>query len=90
MHCADINFSVVHVNHNINKDSEKWAKFCKSICEKLNIPIIVQNTTVNNKKKIGIEAAARNKDTFFSKLRCDVIVLAHHLNVMLKTFLLGC
>ena len=87
MHCADIKFSVVHVNHNINKDSEKWAKFCESICEKLNIPIIVQNTTVNNKKKIGIEAAAREQRyIFFSKLRCDVIVLAHHLNDNVENF----
>ena len=27
MHSADINFSVVHINHNINNESEKWAKF---------------------------------------------------------------
>ena len=87
MHSADINFNVVHINHNINKESEKWAKFCKSICEKLNIPIIVQNTTVNNEKKIGIEAAAREQRyLFFNQLVCDVIVLAHHLNDNVENF----
>ena len=87
MHSADINFNVVHINHNINKESEKWAKFCKSICEKLNIPIIVQNTTVNNEKKIGIEAAAREQRyLFFNQLGCDVIVLAHHLNDNVENF----
>ena len=54
---------------------------------KINIPIIVQNTTVNNEKKIGIEAAAREQRYFFfSKLRCDVIVLAHHLNDNVENF----
>jgi len=87
MHSADINFSVVHINHNINKDSEKWAKFCKSICEKLNIPIVVQNTTITNEKKIGIEAAAREQRYFFfNRLGCDVIVLAHHLNDNVENF----
>lgn len=87
MHFADINFNVVHINHNINKESAKWAKFCKSICKKLNIPIIVQNTTVNNEKKIGIEAAAREQRyLFFNQLGCDVIVLAHHLNDNVENF----
>ena len=87
MHSADINFNVVHINHNINKESGKWAKFCQSICKELNIPIIVQNTTVNNEKKIGIEAAARQQRYLsFGQLGCDVIVLAHHLNDNVENF----
>ena len=87
MHSADINFNVVHINHNINKESGKWAKFCQSMCKELNIPIIVQNTTVNNEKKIGIEAAARQQRYHsFGQLGCDVIVLAHHLNDNVENF----
>ena len=87
MHSADINFNVVHINHNINKESGKWAKFCQSMCKELNIPIVVQNTTVNNEKKIGIEAAARQQRYHsFGQLGCDVIVLAHHLNDNVENF----
>ena len=87
MHSADINFNVVHINHNINKESGKWAKFCQSICKEYNIPIIVQNISVNNEKKIGIEAAARQQRYHsFGQLGCDVIVLAHHLNDNVENF----
>ena len=87
MHSADINFSVVHINHNINNQSGKWARFCQSMCKELNIPIIIQNTTINNEKKIGIEAAARQQRYLsFGQLGCDVIVLAHHLNDNVENF----
>ena len=87
MRSANINFNVVHINHNINKQSGKWARFCQSICKELKIPIIIQNTTINNEKKIGIEAAARQqRHLSFGKLGCDVIVLAHHLNDNIENF----
>ena len=69
------------------RNQENGLNFASPFVKNLNIPIIVQNTTVNNEKKIGIEAAARQQRYHsFGQLGCDVIVLAHHLNDNVENF----
>ena len=81
----------MHINHNLVKDSESWADFCKKICDQLQIQIDIHSVKVNNKEGFGIEAAARKARYY--KLQDSIqegewLMTAHHQDDQLETVLL--
>jgi len=81
----------MHINHNLAKDSESWADFCKKTCDQLQIQIDIHSVKVNNKEGFGIEAAARKARYY--KLQNSIqegewLMTAHHQDDQLETVLL--
>lgn len=80
----------IHVNHNINKESEIWEDHCKAVCNSINIPLKIISTQILAKGG-GIESAARNKryEIFTNILEdSEQILTAHHQDDTAETILL--
>ena len=80
----------IHVNHNINKESEIWEDHCKAACNSINIPLKIISTQILAKGG-GIESAARNKryEIFTNILEdSEQILTAHHQDDTAETILL--
>ncbi|OHP61077.1 tRNA lysidine(34) synthetase TilS [Neisseria sp. HMSC061H08] len=79
----------VHVNHGLSTNADTWAKFCQDYCRGLNVVLRVCRVNVEKQGK-GLEAAARaaRYQAFSDGLR-KIIVLAHHRNDQIETFMLS-
>lgn len=81
-------FKVLHVNHNINANSDKWADFVADYCNQKSIPCEVVSVDVS---KFGnnLERAARQaRYEAFAAQDADTILLAHHNDDQCETFFL--
>jgi tRNA(Ile)-lysidine synthase len=86
----ELNIEAIHINHNLSNDSKIWEDHCKSICKKLNIPIIVRSVEIKPCGD-GLESAARKLryKEFESILKeNDQLLMAHHADDVAETFLL--
>lgn len=93
-----IGFDVVaiHINHGIRKESEDEAKFVKTVCKDLKVPLIYKKLNVlaiAKKQKLGIEECARSErykvfDKVIEDKKVDKIALAHHASDQAETVLL--
>ncbi len=88
----------IHCNFKLRGDeSDRDEAFCKSLCQKLNIPFHVVHFDTKayaTLHKISIEMAARNlRYSYFERLRVDIdaegICVAHHQNDVAETILLN-
>ena len=78
----------IHINHNIAKNSDAMQNHCINICNKLNINLTVKN--INIIEKSNIEETSRNKrykTIFESMFENEVLLLGHHNNDQVETFL---
>ncbi len=76
----------IHVNHNINPESNKWAQHCKNICAQLKIPIITESVVPQASNEAALRQA-RN-DAFKKHLKeGDCLMTAHHRNDQVETVL---
>ena len=80
----------IHINHNLDKDSQSWVDFCKRTCDQLQIQIDVHSVKVNTKEGFGMEAAARKARYY--KLQGSIqedewLMTAHHQDDQAETFL---
>ena len=87
----DYSIRAIHINHNLDKDSQSWADFCKRACDQLQIQIDVHSVKVNTKEGFGTEAAARKAR--YNKLQGSIqegewLMTAHHQDDQLETILL--
>jgi len=85
------NISAIHVNHQLNKDSNLWAEHCIKQCELLSIPCEVVSVDVDKDSKLGLEAAARKAryDAISNFVSKDTFLLtAQHADDQAETFLL--
>ena len=79
--------AAVHVNHQLNPASSQWAKFCRALCRKLDVPLTVAKVVVP--REASLEAAARKtRYAVYARLRADFIVLAHNADDQAETLLL--
>ena len=79
----------VHVNHGLSTNADTWAKFCQDYCRGLNVVLRVCRVNVEKQGK-GLEAAARAaRYQAFSDGLKKIIVLAHHCNDQIETFMLS-
>ncbi|XBC38283.1 MAG: tRNA lysidine(34) synthetase TilS [Buchnera aphidicola (Floraphis choui)] len=87
----EIKFRAIHINHQLNRNSNQWSEHCKKTCKKYDIPLIIKKVIIN-KKKIGIEANARlqrYKMIYAEAHPQETILIAHNLNDQCETFLLA-
>jgi len=79
--------SALHVNHQLSPHARQWAAFCRRLCRERGVPLRVESVTVP--RGAGPEAAARAaRYGVFLRQKCDYIVLAHHRDDQVETFLL--
>lgn len=84
----------IHINHNLQPDSKKFELFCIDLCKKVNVNLHTLSINIygEDKKKLGVEAAARKyRYKAFSSIlknKDDCLVLAHHMDDQLETVLL--
>ena len=81
----------IHINHNLVKNSQSWADFCKKTCDQIQIQIDIHSVKVNTTEGFGIEAAARKAR--YHKLQRSIkegewLMTAHHQDDQLETILL--
>ena len=82
----------VHINHQLQKDSDLWAQQCVDWCAQLQVPCTVLTVQVIDIRKQGIEAAARTARyaALQTELQPDEILLtAHHADDQLETVLMA-
>ena len=83
---------VVHINHNLRKDSDSDKEFVKDISDKFDIPFhCISLDPKSRNKKYSVEEWARIEryaflNDIFKKEKCDWLMTAHHANDRLKLF----
>jgi tRNA(Ile)-lysidine synthase len=78
-----------HIHHGLSPNADRWARFCRRLCQQLGVPLTVRRVRVA-KKGAGVEAAARAaRYGALRKLEFDVLVLAHQLDDQAETVLLN-
>lgn len=79
--------SAVHVNHQLQPAAAEWARFCRMLCRRWNIPLKVVKVEVGSAG--GVEAAARAaRYRAYAGLKTDFVLLAHHLDDQAETLML--
>lgn len=80
----------IHIHHGLNAAADDWATHCSRICEKLDVPLIIERVTVDAKN--GIEQGAR--EARYAAIRRhrhadEIVATAHHLQDQTETFFLA-
>ncbi|XZR52867.1 MAG: tRNA lysidine(34) synthetase TilS [Enterobacteriaceae bacterium] len=86
----NISLRAIHINHNLNINSNIWVKHCYLFCKKKKIKLIIKN--INIKKKNNLEERARKlRYKIFKKiiLNDEILLLGHHLQDQCETFFLS-
>lgn len=78
--------TAIHVNHNINTNSNQWANHCQIVCEQLNIPLISASIELDDHSEAACRQARQN--VFQQHLgNEDCLLTAHHQNDQIETVL---
>ena len=86
---------VVHINHNLRKDSDSDKEFVKDISDEFDIPFhCISLDPKSRNKKHSVEQWARIEryaflNDIFKKEKCDWIMTAHHANDQAETILMN-
>jgi tRNA(Ile)-lysidine synthase len=79
--------SALHVNHQLSPNAARWTAFCRRFCHARGIPFA--SVKVRVRRGDGVEAEARAaRYAAFARQNCDYVVLAHHRDDQVETFLL--
>lgn len=81
----------IHVNHGLQPESNAWQQHCESSCRALDVGLTVARLQVAAGRGESPEAAAREAryGVFRRSMQAgDCLLLAHHLDDQLETFLL--
>lgn len=85
------NLHVIHINHGLHADSNKWTQHCSDVAAGLQVAFTNINVVVDNIASLGMEAAARQaryQAIKESVSEGDVILTAQHQNDQAETLLL--
>ena len=85
-----VSLKAVHVNHGLSPYADQWQSHCQTVCNALDVPLIVERVSVQNRGK-GLEAAARKARyaAFEQQLGAgDTLLTAHHQDDQAETLLL--
>lgn len=83
------NVTAIHVNHGLSPNADRWAAFCRRLCRRFGVPLIVRKVKVL-KRGEGLEAAARRaRYEVFAKVPAEVLALAHNLDDQAETVLMN-
>jgi tRNA(Ile)-lysidine synthase len=84
----DKDFKVLHVDHQINRDSGTWAKLVQDYCVEINMPCEVIRVDVSKWGNNLEQAARKSRYDAFAQQPHDTILLAHHADDQVETFFL--
>src|SRR6267142_2819609 len=69
--------AAAHIHHGLSPNADRWARFCRRLCQRLGVPLTVRRVRVAKRS----EAAAREaRYAALRKLPFDVLALAHQLD----------
>ncbi|TLM78433.1 tRNA lysidine(34) synthetase TilS [Microbulbifer harenosus] len=88
--CAKVPFTALHVHHGLSAHADEWLAHCKAVAGALGVPLTVCRVRVDRRDG-GLEQAARNaRYRAFEQHMApgDQILLAHHADDQVETFLL--
>ena len=91
-----LRLKVIHLNHNIRKESTADADFVRDLCLQLQVECEIESYDVPRlaqEQKVSLEMAGRNaRRQLFQraakKSNCDLVALAHHQDDQIETFML--
>ncbi|MGH8399152.1 MAG: tRNA lysidine(34) synthetase TilS [Gammaproteobacteria bacterium] len=81
----------IHVNHHIHPQSDDWQAHCEQACAKLLVQLECGSVEISTTKGESLEAVARQRryDVYRGLMReGDMLLLAHHQDDQMETFLL--
>lgn len=81
----------LHVNHHLYFKSDDWQRHCEQLCAALQVPLECRSVRINPAKGQSLEAIAREQryQVFRTLIgEGDLLLLAHHQDDQLETFLL--
>ncbi|MGH8401912.1 MAG: tRNA lysidine(34) synthetase TilS, partial [Gammaproteobacteria bacterium] len=90
-HILGIELRAVHVNHHIHPQSEEWQVHCEQTCATLLVQLVCRSVEISTTKGESLEAVARERryDVYRDLVReGDMLLLAHHQDDQMETFLL--
>lgn len=88
-HILPIRVTAVHVHHGLQAAADEWWAFCHQLCAQWGIPLRAEQVTVCQ-DGLGMEAAARAaRYAVFEASQADVVVLGHHMDDQVETFMLS-
>ncbi|MEK9771643.1 MAG: tRNA lysidine(34) synthetase TilS [Nitrosomonadales bacterium] len=85
-----LKLKVIHVNHQISKNANRWEKFVKELCVKNKIPFISERVCLNLSSKLGLEGEARKERyrVFNQFQQKSILTLAQHQDDQVETLFL--
>jgi len=79
----------LHVHHGLSPNADQWARHCRALCRKLDVPLSVRKVNVSRAVGSSLEEQARlARYASFRKQKVPVIALAQHANDQAETVLL--
>lgn len=78
----------VHVHHGLSPDADRWAGFCRALCDSWSIPLQIVRVDVERNSADGLEGAARRaRHEVYASVAADWILLGHHRGDRAETML---
>ena len=80
----------IHINHNLNKDSNNWENHCINFCKKIGVELICKNLNIILDKGDSIEEKAREaryKSIYEEMHKKTIMMTAHHSEDQSETLL---
>src|SRR5919205_1318668 len=85
----DRGVSAIHVHHGLSPNADAWADFCRKLCKRWKVTLVIARVSVRRAGQ-GLEAAARQaRYAAFKKSKAEVIALAHNLDDQAETVLMN-
>ena len=81
----------LHINHGLHPEAGDWAEHCRQLCQSIDIPLSVEDVSVE-KHEAGPEAAARQarREVFAEQLGAgEALLTGHHADDQAETLLLN-
>lgn len=80
----------IHVHHGLSPHAHAWETFCRKQCQSLTIPLQVQHIKISGTENLESKAREARYAVYASCIQPgEALVLAHHLDDQLETFLLN-
>ena len=89
--CGSENITALHFNHKVRKNADVDEEFCKTLCKKLGVKLVVKSRQ-KSLKKISEESLRKLRGDFFEKeckkLKIDAILQGHIKTDVAETMLM--
>ena len=85
---ASLGLAAIHVHHGLSSAADTWQSYCELGCQKLGIPLITCQVSVETGGSLEEKARNARYEAFAGHLLpSDMLLLAHHLDDQLETAL---